>query len=285
MALTLTPVSLDTTANHRFRNDTLLETCLRSAAIGKLCPSDQSQWLAETCELIHQCFDGRARCTIAVFKETEQGDTNLELMSCSDGYNAVHDRFIMNCLELQSAEGVFLGMTRIAPSMTDPVTRLRQELLSDERWRGSRLFIERARLELHDFAWSAVRATNADEGRIIAIQLDGATAEWMPSETEAQMLTALTCVVRSSYTNGPLAERARQDALLMQLSPMRRRVAPMLASGLSETKIALKLERSKHTVHEHAKAIYQQWKVRSRRELRDLWLGREQQPQPTVRVA
>jgi len=93
------------------------------------------------------------------------------------------------------------------------------------------------------------------------------------------MLSVAADVGQAHYALGPLSERARREALLGELSPMRRRVAPLLATGMSETEIAETLGRSRHTVHEHAKSIYLQWGVSSRHELRTLWLGLTDEPE------
>jgi len=285
MNLTPSPVEAQPARETPLAESALRQLCAQSAAIGALCPCDPLAWLAKTCECIRECFDNKARCTAAVYAEVDDRGTRLEMLSASEGYGAAHDRFISNCIKQQSTDGLFLGMPRIDCSDPGPVVRLRSELLSEGRWRESKLFDERARLDLHEFAWAAIRTQGADPPRIIALQLDGAAPGWTPSETQRRMLDALACAVQSAYENGPLAEQERQGALLGMLSPMRRRVAPMLASGLSETEIADKLGRSKHTVHEHAKSIYQHWHVSSRRELRDLWLGRSQVDQSAQQVA
>jgi len=170
---------------------------------------------------------------------------------------------------------LFLGLPDLSTVTESPTLRLRSDLLSTPNWMISPLHAERTRRDLHDFAWAAVRASEASHRRVLIIQLDGSSPEWLPSQSDRDILEVLATVAQESYVAGPLAEEDRQNALLEMLSPMRRRVAPLLATGISESEIAGQLGRSKHTVHEHAKAIYQCWSVNSRHELRDLWLGRK----------
>lgn len=54
---------------------------------------------------------------------------------------------------------------------------------------------------------------------------------------------------------------------IRQLSPAQRRVLPLLLEGLPEKEIAKRLFRSRHTIHDHTKAIYTDLQVRSRLEL------------------
>lgn len=86
-----------------------------------------------------------------------------------------------------------------------------------------------------------------------------------------QALAAPMTAALKRYHLEPLRYRR---ALLSQLSPTQRRIAPLLAEGLTEREIADRLDRSPHTVHEHAKSIYSAWGVRSRFDLRDKWLQR-----------
>jgi DNA-binding CsgD family transcriptional regulator len=55
--------------------------------------------------------------------------------------------------------------------------------------------------------------------------------------------------------------------LLARLSPTQRKVLPYLLKGCTEEEIAVDLNRSKHTVHDHAKRIYDALGVKSRIDL------------------
>ena len=87
------------------------------------------------------------------------------------------------------------------------------------------------------------------------------------------MLEALAAPVHAALSRFHLAPLRYRRSLLSQLSPTQRRIAPLLARGLTEKQIAEELGRSPHTVHEHAKSIYSTWGVRTRFDLRDKWMG------------
>jgi DNA-binding CsgD family transcriptional regulator len=59
---------------------------------------------------------------------------------------------------------------------------------------------------------------------------------------------------------------ARGD-LARRVSPAQRAVLELLLTGVSESDIATTLGRSKHTIHDHTKSIYQALQVNSRVEL------------------
>ncbi len=57
-----------------------------------------------------------------------------------------------------------------------------------------------------------------------------------------------------------------EDSLMGRLTPAQRKVADLLVRGLTEQEAATELDRSRHTVHQHVKAIYTTLSVRSRAE-------------------
>ena len=64
--------------------------------------------------------------------------------------------------------------------------------------------------------------------------------------------------------------------LLERLTPAQRRIAQHMLHGMTEREIANRISRSQHTVHEHVKAIYRGWNVRSRSEFMAAWLSATQ---------
>lgn len=72
---------------------------------------------------------------------------------------------------------------------------------------------------------------------------------------------------------------ASRPDLAKQVSPAQRAVLELLLTSLSEPEIAEVLGRSKHTIHDHTKSIYQALKVNSRVGLVLLFT---QLPQPAV---
>jgi len=60
---------------------------------------------------------------------------------------------------------------------------------------------------------------------------------------------------------------ASRPDLTQQVSPAQHRVLELLLEGMTEPAIASKLERSRHTVHDHTKTIYASLKVSNRVQL------------------
>ena len=78
-----------------------------------------------------------------------------------------------------------------------------------------------------------------------------------------------------AYSSAPIEEFVRQGQaiaqcrpdLLRQVSDAQRKVLELLLVGCTEPRIAERLGRSKHTVHDHTKAIYSHLGVKSRVQL------------------
>jgi DNA-binding CsgD family transcriptional regulator len=64
----------------------------------------------------------------------------------------------------------------------------------------------------------------------------------------------------------------------MQLSEAQKRVLDLLLDGNSEKEVAVRLEISRHTVHNHVKEIYKKMTVNSRPELLALFVAESQKP-------
>jgi DNA-binding NarL/FixJ family response regulator len=88
-----------------------------------------------------------------------------------------------------------------------------------------------------------------------------------------QRLAAMSQVINAT---GALRQRFAQLArggnidgisLGCELSPRRGEVLKLLLFGMSEKRIALQVRLSRHTIHEHVKAIYKRFDVNSRPEL------------------
>jgi DNA-binding NarL/FixJ family response regulator len=67
-------------------------------------------------------------------------------------------------------------------------------------------------------------------------------------------------------TSGAAVAGQRPD-LLQKVSSAQQRVLEYLLAGLTEPQIAEKLQRSRHTVHDHTKAIYSALEVSNRVQL------------------
>jgi DNA-binding NarL/FixJ family response regulator len=83
-----------------------------------------------------------------------------------------------------------------------------------------------------------------------------------------------------TLSQGAMMARSRPD-LCAKLSDAQLAVLSHLLDGLTEPKIAAKIGRSRHTVHDHTKAIYAAMNVNSRVQLVLLF----SQPMPEVQMA
>ncbi|MCA9306255.1 MAG: helix-turn-helix transcriptional regulator [Phycisphaerales bacterium] len=150
----------------------------------------------------------------------------------------------------------------------------RDRLLGDDVWRGSAFARFRASIGLHDFARAIVPFDDPSGVRVMVLQVDGVSPVWRAS---TQVVSTLGCILQpalEAFIARFVEPRRVRGRLLEGLSPMQRRIAPLLAEGLTEAEIAERVHRSAHTVHDHTRSIYRTLGVSSRRELRDLWLGR-----------
>lgn len=80
------------------------------------------------------------------------------------------------------------------------------------------------------------------------------------------MLTAEAAIDNRFENTGAAIAAARPD-LLAHVSAAQQKVLELLLAGLTEPQIADKIERSRHTVHDHTKAIYAALRVSNRVQL------------------
>lgn len=175
---------------------------------------------------------------------------------------------------------------------SDDVTRLgagaacaaRAAMVAERAWNASSLRRFRAELGLGEFVRAQVPFEDVDGGRTLVLQIDGPLDRWSPSDELVLSLAHVAPGITEAYILMFVRPRVVRRRLLERLSPVQRTVAPLLAAGHTEKVIARLLDRSAHTVHEHAKAIYLAWGVRNRFELRDRWLGLDSEAVPAVVV-
>lgn len=84
-------------------------------------------------------------------------------------------------------------------------------------------------------------------------------------------MSVFKAALSASYQRAILEPEIRERALYDRLSVPQRNVARGLVQGQSESVIAKNLNRSKHTVHDHIRTIYQSFGVKSRYEFLMLW--------------
>ncbi len=81
--------------------------------------------------------------------------------------------------------------------------------------------------------------------------------------------TGITGITQSTdqFERHGSAIAAQRPDLLRRVSDAQRRVLELLLAGLTEPQVAERIGRSRHTVHDHTKAIYQSLSVNNRVQL------------------
>ncbi len=110
---------------------------------------------------------------------------------------------------------------------------------------------------------------------IIGVQILGVLA----TQAMSKQVMSLMPAIESSYWRGIGRLSTRRLALLQRLADAPRRVVKLLAEGHSERDIALKINKSPHTVHDHVKTIYAVIGATKRADLIRYWHGLESVPE------
>lgn len=113
----------------------------------------------------------------------------------------------------------------------------------------------------------------ADDARLrsIVVVIDALAPEWDGVVEAIECLRALREPLVEHFRGTFLHREERRRELLGRLSPTQRMLVPLLVEGLTEEQIGVRTERSRHTIHDHAKRIYRALGISSRHELRRLW--------------
>lgn len=147
------------------------------------------------------------------------------------------------------------------------VTLTRRMAMPDRDWYESRHYREYRRWAGVDNCLYCFRRLGPAEA--FALGLHRAVGDRPFTAREVQLVSIAVEELAWAYDVPPdprIAERAR-------LSPRVGQVLDRLLVGDSEKQIAVRLCLSRHTVHEHVKALYQRCGVSSRAELLAYWLG------------
>jgi DNA-binding CsgD family transcriptional regulator len=147
----------------------------------------------------------------------------------------------------------------------------RRALAPDEVWQRSAYRAHRARRGLHDFARALLPFEAEDGPRALVVQFDGLNPSWSPEPEIVRALSAIAPHLVDAFRHAFVLPIRHHQDLLDRLTDAQREVAPFLATAMTEGEIADALNRSRHTIHDHAKSIYRAWGVRNRAALRDLW--------------
>ncbi|MFG0275044.1 MAG: helix-turn-helix transcriptional regulator, partial [Phycisphaerales bacterium] len=153
------------------------------------------------------------------------------------------------------------GQRRLRP---ERFVGARRGMASDEIWDRSGYRAARERQGLHDFARAVLPFDGEDGPRLLVVQIDGFDPAWDPDAAVARCLRALSRHIVDAYRRVFVVPVRHRRDLLDRLTEAQREVAPFLATSMTETEIAEALNRSRHTIHDHAKSIYRAWGVNTR---------------------
>ncbi len=233
----------------------LHRACIIAEKIAQLNNNIADAWLEAASEIV-----GETLADVPLFTQTlivtpaDDGVSAVEHAGCA---GAQHDPLRQQLLEFTVSEYNVAATERPRrPGVGKP----------DERRRG---------LGAHYSVTADASFLGADsEAHVLALRVDSLSKSWRPTCADVCVLETGAIFIARAFDRQILARRALQQRLLRQVSPAQRMVAPLLAEGLGEIEIAKRLDRSKHTIHDHIKAIYRAWGVRSRHELLEVWTGR-----------
>ncbi len=110
----------------------------------------------------------------------------------------------------------------------------------------------------------------------LCLAVAGTDPGWVGGLGIRQGIGLLGSLLVEVFARNILAPASYRNTLLACLQPAQRDILPLLVMGLTQPEIAERIERSRHTVHDHTKRIYQSLGVHNRAELAALWFGHRQ---------
>jgi DNA-binding CsgD family transcriptional regulator len=156
-----------------------------------------------------------------------------------------------------------------------PATYRREQLVADDEWYRSRYVQERHRAMGVDHAMYSV--ASIDRSRLmtgIAVYREERDTRRF-TDRERVLLRMFHSQAQWLYDSEPITSGPNSASpLQIVLSPRQKQTLRLLLGGDAEKQIAIKLSLSRHTVHEHVKAIYRSIGVSSRGELLAKFLHR-----------
>ena len=144
----------------------------------------------------------------------------------------------------------------------------REDLIAGEAWATCRYRARRRRLGLGEF----VRVVTSLEDhlsrpRTFVVQFDGVGDAWTPDERFVRTAGVCAACVWAAFREKFVSPLERSEQTLALLSPTRRKIARLIVAGKTETQIGAMLGRSRHTVRDHVKGMYQTFEVSTRVDL------------------
>lgn len=217
------------------------------------------QWLKQICTQLFELLEGRA-AAIACVREASAFEGEPTILYAGAAGKLSRDALEAVLAELATCE---IGARAVSRSQT----------VSDRVWQLSGSRRSRAAHGLFEFARAGAEIELVDGRGLLAIELNGLSAQWKPDDLTLAAMEAVAPAMARGFTKRFIEPERRRHALLERLSDTQKLIVPLLAAGCTEREVAERIERSAHTVHEHTREIYRAFGVRSRMEMRDLWLG------------
>ena len=235
---------------------------------------DLDQWLADACRLIASMSDNDLAITAHVCLADDAGTRPTVAHVACAGIADAHATTLVD----EARRGCHENDIWFTPALlrgTQTRTVRRSDIISDQDWQTSRYRDLLASVGIRDLAVVIIpiESPEPDRSAALVLEVGGLDAGWTANDCLLLSMEVIAPVIRMAMTIRFLRPLRHRHELLGRLSPTQRRIAPMLADGMTEKEIAEALERSPHTVHEHAKSIYSSWNVRSRFDLRRKWFA------------
>lgn len=257
---------------------TALTDCI--IAFSRVHESTPDGWLREAAEAVRRHLAPRQ--IVSLWDGTGADDATWErvYLGVSAAQADAIDRWKRQFMVTLSDAGVTPGMVaQSAPSLVcGRLTRHRYD--TDDQKRTMEAYWRRLGVESLDYVGGPLAAELSGNGRSRTFFLSIWSQERALAEDAGRraLLTQAWRAAEHFYLEATNGDRARAASLLARLTPGQRRVAELLAQGLSKRDIAGRLERSEHTIHDHTKCIYESLCVRTRAEFMALWAGARPRP-------
>lgn len=175
--------------------------------------------------------------------------------------NAAHDDAARQAID-ESVQPLF-NQAVLRPSIRGHFTRLRDELIDDDRWLGGDLFRKGLMaIDLDEFMLSIYPlSTNVWSGTSFY------RAQGMPRFSQRERALVHLILNNIDWLHREGSDVPANSSELIELPSRPRQVLIHLIGGDSSKQIAAKLNLSIHTIHDHLKTIYRHFDVSSRSEL------------------
>lgn len=260
------------TTDHRDHLNALTDCII---AISRIQESSPDAWLREAAEIVRLHLAPRQ--IVSLWDGTGANEATWERvhLGVSAAEQEATERWHRQFMATLCDAGITPGL--IAQTVQAPIsgrlTRHRCETENQKRTMDA--YWRRLGVESLDYVGGPLAGDPSSNGRSRTFFLsiwsqDRALAE---DAGRRAMLAQAWRAAEHFYLEATNGQRAKAAALLARLTPGQRRVAELLAQGLSRHDIAIRLERSGHTIHDHTKRIYENLGVRTRAEFMALWAG------------